>query len=54
MILGSLAGLIGGNLWNRLVGLNWKLAGGSAEVPRGICYRITALLRRLLRMSPRS
>ena len=32
IVLGSFAGLLGGNLWNRLVGLGWKLArlhGGS-------------------------
>ena len=32
IVLGSFAGLVGGNLWNRLVGLGWKLArlhGGS-------------------------
>ena len=26
LILSSLVGLAGGNLWNRLVGLGWKLA----------------------------
>jgi len=26
IVLGSLAGLVAGNLWNRLVGLGWKLA----------------------------
>ena len=26
IVLGSLAGLVAGNLWNRLVGLGWRLA----------------------------